>query len=115
MPTAVRDIKVVMSTPVSIFISWDHPKYPNSQLLDYIIYYNDNPEMLQSSDSISTDDFENETVGIVTRYNLTGLAPLTNYTILLTVSGRDVGNAPFVMEILQRTNATGKVYKAKLL
>ena len=115
MPTAVHDIKVVMSTPASIFISWDHPEYPNSQLLDYIIYYNDNPEMLQSSDSISTDDFENETVGIVTSYNLTGLAPLTNYTILLTVSGRDVGNAPFVVEILQRTNATGKVYKVKFL
>ena len=108
VPTAVRNIKAIMSTPVSILISWDPPEYPNSQLLNYIIYYNDNPQMLQSSEIITTDGFENETAGIVTSYNLTGLAPLTNHTILITVSGRDVGNAPFVNEVLGRTDTAGE-------
>ena len=110
-PTFVRDIKVVMSTPASILISWNHPEYPNSQLLDYIVYYDVKPEMLQPDETISIDGFENETVGIVTSYNLTGLAPLTNYTILIRVSGRDVGIAPFVKELLQRTNTSGEVYR----
>ena len=109
VPTAVRHIKAVASTAESIFITWDHPKYPNSHLLNYIIYFNDKPEMLQSGKNISTNGFENETVAIVTRYNLTGLAPLTNHTILITASGRDVDNAPFVMEILGRTNTSGEV------
>ena len=109
VPTAVRKIKVMMSTPESIYLTWDHPEYPNSQLLNYIVYYNDNPEKLQLPGNISTVGFENETVGIVTSYNLTGLVPFTNYTILVTVSGRDVDDAPFDMEILQRTNATGEV------
>ena len=110
VPTSVRDIKVVMSTPASIFISWNHPEYPNSQLLDYIVYYDVKPEMLQPDETTSIDGFENETIGIVTNYNLTGLATLTNYTILITVSGRDVDNAPFVKELLQRTNTSGEVY-----
>ena len=107
-PTPVRNIKVTMSTPESIFVTWDHPEYPNSQLLNYIFYYNDNPSMLQSSGGISTDGFVDTILETVTSYNLTGLPPFTNYTILITVAGRDVGNAPFVMELLQKTNTTGE-------
>ena len=99
-----------MSTPESLYITWDHPEYPNSQLLNYIFYYNDNPAMLQSGSEISPNGFENVTLEIVTSYNLTGLSPFTNYTILITVTGRGVGNAPFAMELLQRTNAAGKLY-----
>ena len=110
VPTAVRNIKVMMSTPESIYLTWDHPEYPNSQLINYTFYYNDNPEMLQSAGNISTDGFISMELGIVTSYNLTGLVPFTNYTILVTVSGRDVGVAPFDMEILHRTNATGEIY-----
>ena len=107
MPIALRNVEVVMTTTESIFISWDHPEYPNSQLLNYIIYYIITPEMQQSS--IPTEDFENRTVGIVTGYNLTELKSFTSYTIRITVSGRDVGNAPYV-EIVQRTYAIGEVY-----
>jgi len=97
-----------MSTFESIYITWDHPEYPNSQLLNYTFYYNENPAMLQSGSEISTDGFENVTLEIVTSYNLTGLPPFTNYTILTTVAGRDVGNAPFAIELLQRTNTTSE-------
>ena len=111
VPTAVRNIKVMMTTPESIYLTWDHPEYPNSQLLNYTFYYNDNPEMLQLPGNISTDGFTSMELGIVTSYNLTGLVAFTNYTILVTVSGRNViDDAPFDMEILQRTNATGEVY-----
>ena len=107
VPIALRNIEVVMTTTESIFISWDHPEYPNSQLLNYIIYYIVTPETQQSS--IPTEDFENKTVGIVTSYNFTELNLFTSYTIRITVSGRDVGNAPYV-EIVQRTYAIGAVY-----
>ena len=110
MPTPVRNIKVAMSTSESIFIIWDHPEYPNSQLLNYIFYYNDNPSMLQLSGGISTDGFADMVLEIMTSYNLTGLPPFTNYTVVITVTGRGVGNAPFVMESLQRTKATGEEY-----
>jgi len=109
-PTAVRDISAVPSSPESIYITWNHPEYPNSQLINYIVHYNDKPEMLQSIGNITSDGFENIVVGIRTSYNLTGLVPFTNYTILVTVSGMDVANAPFEIEILQRTNTTGKTY-----
>ena len=108
MPTAVRNIKVAMSTPESIFVTWDHPEYPNSQLSNYIFYYNDNPTLLQSSSRVSTDGFEGMVLEVVTSFNLTGLPPFTNYTILITVTGGEVGNAPFAMELLQRTNTTGE-------
>ena len=108
VPTAVRDIKVAMSTPESIYITWDHPEYPNSQLLNYIFYYN--ATMLQSRGEISTDGFEDVTLAIVTSHNLTGLSSFINYTILITVTGRDVDDAaPFEVEILHRTNASGKL------
>ena len=64
--------------------------------------------MLQLSGGISTDGFVDMVLETMTSYNLTGLPPFTNYTILITVTGRDVGNAPLVMESLQRTNATGE-------
>ena len=116
VPTAVCNITVAMSTSESIFITWDHPEYPNSQLLNYIFYYNDNPTMLQSRGGISTDGFEERTLGIVTSYNLTGLTPFTNYTILVTVTGRNVSDdAPFEVEILQRTNSSGGLYVCSLI
>ena len=110
VPTPVCNIKVAMPTSESIFITWDHPQYPNSQLLNYIFYYNDNPSMLQLSGGISTDGFVDMVLEIMTSYNLTGLPPFTNYTVVITVTGRGVGNAPFVMESLQRTKATGEEY-----
>lgn len=93
MPTAVRNISAIPSSPESINITWDHPEYPNSQLLNYIIYYNSTPEI----------------VGITLNHNLTNLTVFTYYTIRVTVNGQGVGNAPFDGEILQRTNASGEI------
>ena len=106
-----------MSTSESIYIAWDHPEYPNSQLLNYNFYYNDNPAMLQSgSEKISTNGFEEMTLEIVTSYNLTGLSSFTNYTILITVTGRNVSDdAPFEVEILHRTNSSGGLYVCSLI
>ena len=71
--------------------------------------------MLQSGSEISADGFKNVTLETMTSFNLTGLLPFTNYTILITVTGRDVGSAPFAMELLHRTNATGKLALLLLL
>ena len=47
----------------------------------------------------------------LTSYNSTGLKPFTNYSILVTVSGEGVDDdAPFEMEILERTNTTGELF-----
>ena len=60
---------------------------------------------------LSSDGYERMgVVGIVTSYNVTTLEPFTNYSILVTVSGEDVNDAPFEMEILERTNTTGELY-----
>ena len=106
VPTAVRETKAVPSSPESIFITWDHPEYPNSQLMDYIIFYS---ELSQSNRKRATNVF-NRTVGTVTSHNLTGLDPFTNYGISLTVRAMDVaGEAPIEGdEIEQRTNTTSK-------
>ena len=60
--------------------------------------------------SLSSVGYERMEVGIVTSYNLTKLEPFTNYSILVTVSGKDVYDAPFDMEMLERTNTTGELY-----
>ena len=109
-PTAVRDLmpKFIEFTHESIYICWNHPEYPNSQLMNYIIYINQTSD--RQSMNLSSVGYERMEVGIVTSYNLTKLEPFTNYSILVTVSGKDVDNAPFDMEILERTNTTGELY-----
>ena len=109
MPTAVRNLrpKFTEFTHESIFICWDHPEYPNSQLMNYIIYINQTSD--RQSMPLSSDGYERMEVGIVTSYNVTTLDPFTNYSILVTVSGEVVDNAPFEMEILERTNTTGEL------
>ena len=115
MPTAVRDLepKFIEFTHESIYICWDHPEYPNSQLTDYIIYIDQRSE--RQSVPLSSNGYEKMKVGIVTSYNLTSynmtkLMSFTNYSILVTVSGKDVDDAPIEMEILNRTNTTGEVF-----
>ena len=112
MPTAVRNIEAVGTTPESIFLSWDHPEYPNSQLVNYIIYYIVTSEMQQQQLGIPIEDFENRTAGIMTSYNLTELKSSTSYIIRISANGRDVGNAPFVEIVVQRNNTstTGEQY-----
>ena len=111
-PTAVRNLRPKPSefTPTSLFICWDHPEYPNSQLLTYLIYYAEQ-DVLQSDGNFNITNYtEIDTMGTtMTSYNLTGLNPFTNYSILVTVTGSNVDDAPFEVEILSRTNATGKV------
>ena len=113
MPTAFHNLrpKFTEFTHESIFICWDHPEYPNSQLMNYIIYINQTSD--RQSMPLSSVGYERMEVGIVTSYNLTKLEPFTNYSILVTVSDEGVDNAPFEMEILersQRTIPTGELY-----
>ena len=115
MPTAVRDLrpKLIEFTHESIYICWDDPEYPNSQLTDYIIYIDQRSE--RQSMPLSSINYESMEVGIVTSYNLTSynmtkLKSFTNYSVLVTVSGEGVDDAPLEMEILERTNTTGEVF-----
>lgn len=108
-PTAVRDLIAAPSSSESIFITWGHPEYPNSQLLEYIIFYQMTPSVVQQPPNISSDGFLNVTLPADTTYlNLTGLIAFTNYTIHITVSADGVDNAPIEDEVLSRTNTTGK-------
>jgi len=109
-PTAVRDLAAIPSSPNSIYITWDHPQYPNSQLTQYIVYYRANPSVIQMSPNIQSDGFNNMGVPspvTTTSYNLTGLDVFTNYTIHMSVMGDGVPNAPIEVEMLQRTNTSG--------
>ena len=68
-PTAVRDLrpKFIEFTHESIFIRWDHPEYPNSQLVNYIIYIDQTSK--HQSMPLSSNGYERVEVGIVTSYN----------------------------------------------
>ena len=111
VPTAVRNLRFKPSefTPESLYICWDRPEFPNGLLLTYLIYYAER-DVLQSVENLSITGYtEIDTMGTNTSYNLTGLTPFTNYSILVTLRG-SVGDAPFEKEILGRTNATGKLF-----
>ena len=108
MPTAVNDFSTVASSAESIFISWKHPTYPNSQLTQYIIYYRINPLKVQLSPEISNEGFVPVTVPAnMLSLNLTGLNRFTNYSIHMTVRGEGVSDAPIETEIIARTNTSG--------
>ena len=115
-PTAVRELNAFPSSPESIFITWDHPEYPNSQLLEYIIFYQMDPLTVQQTPNISSDEFLSVTSpadSASLTFNLTGLSVFTNYSIHMTVSADSEEDAPIEVEILSRTNTTGKfVYLA---
>ncbi|XP_065904155.1 cell adhesion molecule DSCAML1-like isoform X2 [Dysidea avara] len=106
-PTAIRDLGAVASSSESIYISWNHPQYPNSQLTQYIIYHRANPPMIQMSPNILNDDFMVVEVSVdMLSLNLSGLDPFTNYAIHVSVRGEGVSNAPIETEIITRTNST---------
>ena len=97
------------SSAESIFISWKHPAYPNSQLTQYIIYYRINSLVLQLSPNISNEDFVTVTVpGNMLSLNLTGLETFTDYSIHMSVRGEGVSDAPIETEIIARTNTSGE-------
>ena len=109
VPTAVHDLTAVASSTKWIYISWNHPKYPNSQLTQYLVYYRRNPPMIQMSPNISHDGFVAVDVPTNTlSLNLSGLNTFTNYSIHMSVRGEGVSNAPIEKEIIARTNSSGK-------
>ena len=110
-PTAVRELNAFPSSPESIFITWDHPEYPNSQLLEYFIFYQMDPLVVQQTPNISSDEFLSVTSpadSASLTFNLTGLSVFTNYSIHMTVSADGEEDAPIEVEILSRTNTTGE-------
>ena len=110
-PTAVRELNAFPSSPESIFITWDHPEYPNSQLLEYFIFYQMDPLVVQQTPNISSDEFLSVTSpadSASLTFNLTGLSVFTNYSIHMTVSADGEENAPIEVEILSGTNPIGE-------
>ena len=111
-PTAVRNIRTKPAgfTRESIFICWDHPEYPNSQLSTYIVYSN-KQDTKQSTENLSIDGYKEDILmSTMASYNLTGLKAFTYYSILVTARSEGGEHAPLKVEILNRTNATGKLY-----
>ena len=108
-PTAVRDVSTGTTSQESIYISWNHPQYPNSQLTQFIIYYRADPLMIQVSPSILNDGFVVVEVPVdMLSLNLSGLNIFTNYSIHMSVRGEEVSDAPIEIELIARTNSSGK-------
>ena len=104
-PTAVRDLQAMASSTESIYISWNHPEYPNSQLTRYIVYHRRNPPIIQMSPNILNDGFTVVEVPVnMLSLNLSGLDTFTNYAIHMSVRGENVNDAPIEIEISSRTN-----------
>ena len=109
-PTAVRDLSAVASSSESIYISWNHPQYPNSQLTQYIIYHRANPPMIQMSPNILNDGFVAVDIPVdMLSLNLSNLSTFTNYAIHMSVRGEGVSDAPIEIEIIDRTNTSCKL------
>ena len=74
------------------------------------------PLTVQQTPNISSDGFSNVTSpadSASLTFNLTRLSVFTNYSIHMTVSADSEEDAPIEVEILSRTNTTGKfVYLA---
>jgi len=105
-PSAVRHLSAAVTSHDSLFISWKHPKYPNGQLITYIIYYKASQRVIRS---LSTDGFASVVVPAdALNLTLTGLMPYTNYTIRMSASGKSVNDAPIEEEVIVRTNTSGK-------
>ena len=108
-PTAVRDVSTGTTSQESIYISWNHPQYPNSQLTQFIIYYRANPPIIQMSPNILNDGFIAVPVPVdIISFNLSGLSAFTNYSIHMSVRG-GVSDAPIETELIARTNSSGKL------
>jgi len=106
-PTAVRRLMAVPLLPNSIYITWDHPLYPNSQILKYIVFYNANPSIIQMFPNIMSAGFNSLGVPSVntTSYNLTRDV-FTNYSIHISVKGDHVPDAPIELEIFQTATSS---------
>ena len=69
------------------------------------------PLVVQELPNISSDEFLSVTSpadSTSLTFNLTGLSVFTNYSIHMTVSADSKEDAPIEVEILSRTNTTGK-------
>ena len=110
-PTEVTDIGATTTSFESVLVEWNLPRFPNSNISHYIIYYTNSsstqppPISDEGYTSIATDvaQSSNRTVEII------DLTAYTNYSILIRAIGvfnGDLLQGAVVEEILIRTNIT---------
>ncbi len=87
-PSPVTGLIAVPINPESIMVIWDLPQYPNGPLSGYRIYYKRSNTTASPPGSDRTG-YEVNTVqsGTDLEYNITGLDPITNYSIFVMAVG----------------------------
>ena len=85
-PSPVTEMTAVAINPEFIMVTWDLPEYPNGPLSRYRIYYKHSNVITSPPGSVRTG-YEVKTILSGTECNISGLNPLTNYTIFIEAVG----------------------------
>ena len=96
VPTAPTLLNVSASDLGVLTVTWEEPTSPNGEIINYNISLNDEAITEESS-------------GIVTEFNVTGLEAYTNYSVRVQACTSE-GCGPFSNEIIDTTLQYGEMY-----
>ncbi len=103
-PTSVLNLVGTPTSHRSFRVNWDVPRFPNSEITNYTIYYT----VASTTQDVPINDsgytFVNQITGMA--YDVTNLDPFTNYTVHVRAIGNLNLQGSVVEEILVRTNIT---------
>ncbi len=103
-PTSVLNLVGTTTSHQSFLVNWDVPQFPNSEIINYIIYYTIASAIQNFPINDSGYTFVNQITD--TTYDVTNLDPFTNYTVHVRAIGNPNLQGSVVEEILVRTNIT---------
>ncbi len=103
-PTSVLNLVGTTTSHQSFRVNWDVPQFPNSEIINYIIYYTIASAIQDFPINDSGYTFVNQITD--TTYDVTNLDPFTNYTVHVRAIGNPNLQGSVMEEILVRTNIT---------
>ncbi|XP_064385915.1 uncharacterized protein LOC135334596 isoform X5 [Halichondria panicea] len=103
-PTSVLNLVGTTTSHQSFLVNWDVPQFPNSEIINYIIYYTIASAIQNFPINDSGYTFVNQITD--TTYDVMNLDPFTNYTVHVRAIGNPNLQGSVVEEILVRTNIT---------
>ncbi len=103
-PTSVLNLVGTTTSHQSFQVNWDVPRFPNSEITSYTIYYT----VASTTQDLPINDSGYTVVNQITdmAYDVTNLDPFTNYTVHVRAIGNPNLQGSVVEEILVRTNIT---------
>ena len=100
-PTDVLNLRAMATSHQSFQVVWDIPQFPNSEIINYIVYYR---EANAEQDPPISDDGYKMVNQINTLQNIDNLTPFTNYTVHVKAIGNPNLQGSVIREVIVRTN-----------